>query len=358
MGHLTGVGNKRKVRRAEGRQGKDTSMKKAFVVAFFVLFAGALQAQTALKVNGQEITKAQVSLAKNALMSRMGLQPGMVDEGQLTKAAVDQLVAMELLAQAARESKITVDAAQVKASLDQEKAQMGGQQAFEAALKQAGLTEAELARLEEQRLLIQQYIEKEVTPKAKPSPADLEKYYKDHPDEFKHDEQVKLYMILAMFPQGADDKAKAETKAKAEAAAKRLASGEDFAKVASEVSDDPSKARGGEVGWVRKGMLLPELEGPVFELKAGGVSKVLESKYGYHIFRVAERRPAGLYAFEEVKDNLAQMLAQRKSSELLQQTVESRKAKAKIEPVDPEIKAALQAAPPASQEKPKDGGKQ
>lgn len=334
-------------------------MKKVFAVGFFLLFALGAQAQTALKVNGQEISKAQVSLAKNALASRMGLQPGMVDEGALTKAAVDQLVAMELLAQAAREAKISVDAAQVKASLEQEKAQMGGQQAFEAALKSAGLTEAELARLEEQRLLIQQYIEKEVSPKAKPSPADLEKYYKDHPDEFKHEEQVKLYMILAMFPQGADDKAKAETRAKAEAAAKRVASGEDFAKVAAEVSDDPSKARGGEVGWVRKGMLLPELEGPVFELAAGGVSKVLESKYGYHIFRVAERRPAGIYKFEEVKDNLAQMLSQRKSSELLQQAVEARKAKAKIEPVDPEIKAALQAAPPAPpQEKPKDGGKQ
>ncbi len=333
-------------------------MKKVFAVSLFVLLALGAQAQTALKVNGQEISKAQVSLAKNALMARMGLQPGMVDEGALTKAAVDQLVAMELLAQAAREAKIAVDTAQVKASLEQEKAQMGGQQAFEAALKSAGLTEAELARLQEQRLLIQQYIEKEVSPKAKPSAADVEKYYKDHPDEFKHEEQVKLYMILAMLPQGADDKAKAETKAKAEAAAKRLAAGEDFAKVAAEVSDDPSKARGGEVGWVRKGMLLPELEGPVFALQAGGISKVLESKYGYHIFRVAERRPAGLYTLEEVKDNLAQMLSQRKSSELLQQAVEARKAKAKIEPVDPEIKAALQAAPPAPpQEKPKDGGK-
>lgn len=333
-------------------------MRKGFVVGCCALLASVLQAQTALKVNGQDISKAQVSLARNAIVSRMGLQPGMVDEGALTKAAVDQLIAMELLAQAAREAKITVDAAQVKASLEQEKAQMGGQQAFDAALKSAGLTEAELSKLEEQRLLIQQYIEKEVTPKTKPSAADLEKYYKDHPDEFKHEEQIKLQMILAMFPQGADHKAKAETRAKVEAAAKRLASGEDFAKVASEVSDDPSRARGGEVGWVRKGMLLPELEGPVFQLEAGGVSKILESKYGYHIFRVAERRPAGVYSFDEVKDNLAQMLAQRKSSEILQQTVELRKAKAKIEPVDPEIKAALQAAPPAPpQGKPKGGGK-
>ncbi|MGC8917044.1 MAG: peptidylprolyl isomerase [Thermoanaerobaculum sp.] len=329
-------------------------MKKIVLAAFCALAAGALSAQTALKVNGSEITKAQVALAKNALMSRMGLQPGMVDDGALTKAAVEQLVAMELLAQAAREAKITVDATQVKASLEQEKAQMGGQQAFDAALKSSGLTEAELARLEEQRLLIQQYIEKEVTPNAKASEADVEKYYKEHPEEFKHEEQVKLQMILAMLPPNADDKAKAETKAKAEAAAKRVAAGEDFAKVASEVSDDPSKSRGGEVGWVRKGMLLPELEGPVFALKTGESSQVLESKFGYHVFRVADRRPAGLYSLAEVKDNLTQMLSQRKSSEILQKTVEARKAKAAIEPVDPEIKALLQAA----EQKPKDGGKQ
>lgn len=334
-------------------------MRKVLMGGLLLSVVGVLHAQTALRVNGQEITKSQVVLAKNALMSRMGLQPGMVDDGMLTKAAVDQLVAMELLAQAAREAKITVDAAQVKAALEQEKAQMGGQQAFDAALKSAGLTEAELAKLEEQRLLIQQYIEKEVAPKAKLSPAEVEKYYKDHPEEFKHEEQIKLQMILAMLPQGADDKAKAATKARAEAAAKRLAAGEDFAKLAAEVSDDPSKARGGEVGWVRRGMLLPELEGPVFELKPGGVSKVLESQYGFHIFRVADRRPAGVYSFDEVRDNLTQMLTQRKSSEILQQTVEARRATAKIEPVDPEIKAALQANPPAAPpNKPRDGGPQ
>ncbi|MCX7895683.1 MAG: peptidyl-prolyl cis-trans isomerase [Thermoanaerobaculum sp.] len=328
-------------------------MKKLFAVAALSFFAGGTQAQTALKVNGSEITKAQVALAKSALMSRMGLQPGMVDENALTKSAVEQLIAMELLAQAAREAKITVDQAQIKASLEQEKSRMGGQQNFDAALKAAGLTEAELARMEEQQLLIRAYIEKEITPKSTPTPAEVESYYKEHPEEFKHEEQVKLQMILAMFPQGADEKAKASTKAKAEAAATRVAKGEEFAKVAAEVSDDPSKARGGEIGWVRKGMLLPELEGPVFQLQPGGVSKVLESQFGYHVFRVADRRPAGTYPFEEVKDNLARMLAQRKSGEILQKQVEERRTRAKIEPVDPEVKAALGAAP----KDPREGGK-
>ncbi len=323
-------------------------MKKGAVVCF--LLSAAVGAQTAFTVNGKAITTAQLQLAKGALLSRMGLQPGMVDEAMLTKAAVDQLVAMELLAQAALEAKLKVEPAEVKASLDQEKKQMGGEEAFAKALQQAGLTEAELARIEEQRLLIQKFINQEINPKATVADGEVQAYYQAHPDEFKHEEQIKLQMILTR-PAGADEKAQAEANARAEAAAKRVAAGEDFAKVAAEVSEDPSKQRGGEVGWVRKGMLLAELEGPVFALKAGEVSKVLQSQYGFHLFRVAERRPAGQYPFAEVKENLAKMLRDRKSSELLMQAVETRKAKAKIEAVDPQVKQALEKAAQA----PKDG---
>jgi len=327
-------------------------MKKVFLVMGCFLLAGLTGAQTAFTVNGKQVSLTQLNMAKQALLSRSGLQPGMVDDNVLTKAAMDQLVAMELLAQAAREAKVKVEAAEVKESIEQEKKQMGGEEAFAQALKGAGLTEADLARMEEQRLLIKKFIDQEVTPKAKVSDADVEAYYKAHPEEFKHEEQIKLQMILTQ-PKGSDEKAQAEAKARAEAAGKRLAAGEDFAKVAAEVSEDPSKARGGEVGWVRKGMLLPELEAPVFALKPGEVSKVLQSQYGYHIFRVAEHRPAGLYTLAEVKDNLTTMLQQRKTTELLQKVVETGKAKAKIEAVDPQLKKALEAAAQMS----KDGQK-
>jgi parvulin-like peptidyl-prolyl isomerase len=329
------------------------NVKKSGALGVF-LCAGLAFGGTAFKVNGKEVSTTQLQLAKQALLSRMGLQPGMVDETMLTKAAVDQLVGMELLAQAAAEAQLAVDPSEVKASLEQEKKEMGGEQAFAQALAGAGLTEAELDRMEEQRLLVQKFIAKEIAPKAAVSDADLEAYYSAHPDEFEHEEQLKLQMILTR-PAGSDEKAQAEAKAKAEAAAKRVASGEDFAKVAKEVSQDASAQRGGEVGWVRKGMLLAELEAPVFALKAGEVSQVLKSQYGYHVFRVAERRPAGQYPLAEVKDNLRQMLSQRKTMELLREAVDSRKAKAKIEAVDPQVKAALEAPAPQAQ---KDSGKQ
>lgn len=329
------------------------NVKKGLAVGVF-LCAGVAFGATAFKVNGKEVSTTQLQLAKQALLSRMGLQPGMVDETMLTKAAVDQLVAMELLAQAAAEAKLTVDPSEVKAALEQEKKAMGGEQAFAQALAGAGLTEAELARMEEQRLMVQKFIAAEIAPKASVSDADVEAYYKGHPEEFQHEEQLKLQMILTR-PAGQDEKAENEAKAQAEAAAKRVASGEDFAKVAKEVSQDTSAQRGGEVGWVRKGMLLPELEAPVFALKPGEVSQVLKSQYGYHVFRVAERRPAGQYALAEVKENLRQMLSQRKTSELLRATVETRRAQAKIEVVDPQVKAALEAPTPQAQ---KDSGRQ
>ncbi|MGQ9495606.1 MAG: peptidylprolyl isomerase [Thermoanaerobaculaceae bacterium] len=314
-------------------------MKRLLIGGLF-LWAGLSSAEVAFKVNGREVSTAQLQLAKRSLLARMGMQPGNVDDAALTKAAVDQLVAMQLLAEAASEAKVTVDHAEVKAAIEKEKEKMGGEEAFAQALKGAGMSEADLMKIQEQSLLIQKFIAKEITPKATVSSSEVEAYYKSHPEEFKHEEQIKLQMILTR-PATNDDKAQGEAKSRAEAAAKRVASGEDFAKVAAEVSQDRSAASGGEIGWVRRGMLLPELEGPVFALKGGDVSPVLQSQFGYHVFRVAERRPAGQYPFEEVKDNLTQVLQQRKNWELVEQIVETRKAKASIEPLDPQVKAAL-----------------
>lgn len=313
---------------------------KRLLMGGLLLLAGLSSAEVAFKVNGREVSAAQLQLAKRSLLARMGMQPGMVDDAALTKAAVDQLLAMQLLVEAAAEAKVAVDQAEVKEAIAKEKEKMGGEEAFAQALQGAGMSEADLMKIQEQSLLIQKFIAQEITPKATVSSSEVEAYYKSHPEEFKHEEQIKLQMILTR-PATNDDKGQGEAKSRAEAAAKRVAAGEDFAKVAAEVSEDRSAANGGEIGWVRKGMLLPELEGPVFALKKGEVSPVLQSQFGYHVFRAAERRPAGQYPFEEVKDNLTQVLQQRKNWELVEQIVETRKAKATIEPVDPQVKAAL-----------------
>lgn len=125
--------------------------------------------------------------------------------------------------------------------------------------------------------------------------------YKVTPERFKADEQVRIRHILIA---GSDDAARA----KAETLLKSLRGGADFAEVAKQNSIDPgSAAKGGELGFVSKGKTIPEFETAAFALKSvGDLSDVVQTKFGFHILQLEERRPAGVQPFEEVRDSLMQ----------------------------------------------------
>ena len=228
------------------------------------------------------------------------------------------------------------------ASIEEQRKQAGGPEAFAKELAAIGITEQDLVRIEEQSQLIRKYVQGEIANTATVTDADAKTYFDTNPQQFQHPEQVKLRVLLVPVKPGSDEKEDATAKARAEDAYKRVAGGEDFAKVAQEVSADPSKARGGEIGWVKKGVLLPELETPVWALKAGEVSQILRTKFGYHIFKADERRMPGSLSFDEVKPTLLGFLKKEKVDAAIKMIVAERRTKAKIEALDPSVKAALE----------------
>jgi peptidyl-prolyl cis-trans isomerase C len=300
-----------------------------------------------LRINGVDIDQAQVDLAKHGVEQLMGGRKA--DSATILRHALDQLIGRTLLVQAARKAKMEEDPAEVDAALARMAAKAGGEEAFAKQLAADGIDRQELRRTEGEQLLVKRYVQTVMAQEIQVTPADGLKYYNEHPKEFAHPEQWQLRMILVEVPQGADEKTVSAAKKKAEAALARVKKGEDFATVAKEVSTDPTAPQGGEVGWVRKGLLLPELE-QVLDLKPGEVSGVLRSKYGFHIFKVEATRPAGTYGYEEVGHRLLEFLKERRLREAVSaKAVELRKS-ATIEPLTPEIKQAL--APPDAATKP------
>lgn len=297
-----------------------------------------------MRINGEDVARFRLEFATRAILEQGAAQK--LPPEEVTRRAVDQIIARAILVQAARDAKIKADPEAVKKALDMQRAQFATPAAFNKMLTEVGITEADLTTLEEERNMIQRFVETTIMPTITVTDDEARAYVAKHPEEFKHPEQVKVRMILVQVPEGADAATVAAAKAKADAALARVQKGEDFARVASQLSDDRSKANGGDVGWVHRGMLLPDLDAPVFALKVGGITPVIKTKYGFQILRVDDRRDAGVFTADEVRDRVRGYLRELRTREAVQKLVAERRAVAKIEALDPEVKAALSPVAP------------
>jgi len=143
--------------------------------------------------------------------------------------------------------------------------------------------------------------------------ANLKEYYDANPDQFKS-EELRLGQIFISSRR--DD-----APARAQAAFNRLQQGEPFEAVAKEYSDDPSGARGGDIGFVKKEELLPQLLEAVSLLMPGTSSHPVVTPYGYHIIKLLEQRKSDAVPFDSVKDlikaRITQLEAQKRYKEYI-----------------------------------------
>ena len=122
-----------------------------------------------------------------------------------------------------------------------------------------------------------------------------------------------------------------DTEEAAKAAVARLTAGEDFAKLAAELSKDPGSGKeGGDLGYFTKDRMVPEFAEAAFKTEPGKVSGIVKSQFGYHIIKVEDRRDKKPPGFDLVKDQIAKFLTQRTQEE----TVTKLRADAKIERFD------------------------
>src|SRR4029079_17395724 len=130
------------------------------------------------------------------------------------------------------------------------------------------------------------------------SPADIQRNYEDNQQQYSTPEQVRASHIL-LKTEGKDD---AEVKKKAEDLLAKVKAGGDFAKLATEFSeDDTSKVKGGDLDFFPKGQMVPEFDKVAFSLKPGEISDLVKSQYGYHIIKVTDKKPATTKTLDEVR---------------------------------------------------------
>ncbi len=147
------------------------------------------------------------------------------------------------------------------------------------------------------------------------SDQDVESYYKQNQSKYGQAERRKVSHILIEVPAQADEatRSKALEKAK-DIAAKAAAHPDGFAELARTTSQDPGSApQGGDLGWISKNMLVPQVEDAVFKLERGKVSGVVESPFGYHVLYITDVQPPSVKPLAEVRpvieDDIRKQLA-------------------------------------------------
>jgi peptidyl-prolyl cis-trans isomerase D len=134
-----------------------------------------------------------------------------------------------------------------------------------------------------------------------PTDAQLQQLYNQNKEQFRVPERVHALHILFMT-QGKPPADDAKIRAQAEDVLKQVQHGGDFAALATKHSEDPgSKTKGGDLGWVQRGQMVPEFEKATFGLKPGQISGIVKTQYGYHIIKALAHEDAHLQTFEEAR---------------------------------------------------------
>jgi peptidyl-prolyl cis-trans isomerase D len=154
----------------------------------------------------------------------------------------------------------------------------------------------------------------------------IQSYYNSHKDEFRTKERVKArHILVSILNKPADQIPK--LKAKAEDLLKQIKAGADFAKLAEQNSDDKSNAsKGGDLGWVMRGQMVPEFEKATFALKQGQISDVVTTNYGFHIVQVMEREDAHQRSLDEVKSQILATLKNQTLNDKMQSLADQARA--------------------------------
>ncbi len=194
-----------------------------------------------------------------------------------------------------------------------EQQQVDSDEEFAAMLQREGMTVEGLKTRLVEMFAPDEVVRFEVSSRISVADHEVESYYAEHPDEFRHEDQAELREIVLM----ADTLTKkSERRAEVEQLHANLTA-ENFAQVATESSEAGTQSKGGHLGVIKRGDLSGALESVAFSMSAGEVSKILEMPYGYHILFAENVRIGTLKPLDEVRAELRMRLEDERYAEKL-----------------------------------------
>ena len=257
------------------------------------------------------------------------IEPGVKYKDKFKEMILDQMIYTEAIYEAAKKENLLPTEEEVNKSIEEFNNGIKDNEEYKKQLKEIGIDDNFLKYHFERSLASNNYKEKFNKDNAVTN-AEVKKYYDDNKDDFYID-KVKASHILIKTIDDQDkelsDKEKEKAKKKAEEVLAKAKSGEDFAELAKEYSQDTVSAKnGGDLGFFGRGEMVKPFEDAAFSMKVGQISDLVQSDFGYHIIKVTDKEDRQ-QTFDEVKDIIKETLQEDKYNA----QVEKLKNEAKVE---------------------------
>ena len=255
----------------------------------------------------------------------------------IRREVLESMIRRELLYQTARKSGIKPDENAINKDINSLKQQFSGETEYKNELSRRGINEEVLRARMIRNSLVQKYMDKEFTDKVNVTDKEIQDYYQKNIDLFKQPFQMRVNQIFIQSDSKGGDSRKKELRSKAEKILKNLKDDQDFADLAREYSDGPTKNKGGDLGYLRKGQLEKRFESKVLALKKGEITDIIETEYGFHIFKVTDIKPETILAYENVKEKVKKFLVDEKTKQEADEYARKLREKTDVKILLPEL---------------------
>ena len=292
---------------------------------------GSVATVNGTAINRGEYDREMIRARQEFAMSGRRLNDSV--RAEMKKRVLESLIDRELLYQESLKKGLKVEDDAVNKLYGALKDKFSSEEEFQSVLLKLKTSEADLKSEYRKRIAIQRLIAKEFAPKVSVSEEDTRAYYNNHKASFIKPEKIRVRHILIKVAPKADEATKTEARRKLKEIKGRLEKGETFEALAKAFSQDKTASIGGDLGYISRGQTVKPFEEVAFSLTTGTVSDIVETRFGYHLIKVVDRKPESFIAYEEAREMLQKILKQRKIDKMLRSYVEELRGKAEIKKI-------------------------
>lgn len=261
------------------------------------------------KVNGVEIPSTVFYEELDKITAR-GAQIPPDRIARIEQNILKRLIEQELINQAVKEAGVVVPDTDLQKGFEEYKQRFQSEEQFENYLKHGRVTKESIEQRIRERRSLELLLEKKGEMVV--SDAEAEDFYNKNERFYTEKAGIRASHILIKLPENATPEDDTKAMERVKLAQERLKKGEDFEKVATEMSEGPAANKGGDLGFFSQGRMVKEFEDVAFKMKVGDVSEPVKTRFGYHIIKLTDRREDRKKPFEEVKEQIVKSLQNKK----------------------------------------------